>query len=206
MNNGQEIEVKFYLADIERFRENAVKAGAELITARVYELNLRFDTPQRDLTQQRRVLRLRKDDNNRITYKGPGKEDQLVAVRQEIEFQVSDFDAAQQLLEALGYEVSIRYEKYRTTFHLMNAEVVLDELPYGNFVEIEAPDGETVQRVAEYLKLDWEARIIDNYLGLFERLKTNLGISADNLSFAELEEGSYSAADLGVKAGDRAEA
>jgi adenylate cyclase, class 2 len=203
MNNGQEIEVKFYLADIERFRENAVKAGAELITARVYELNLRFDTPQRDLTQQRRVLRLRKDDNNRITYKGPGKEDQLVAVRQEIEFQVSDFDAAQQLLEALGYEVSIRYEKYRTTYHLMNAEVVLDELPYGNFVEIEAPDGETVQRVAEYLKLDWEVRIIDNYLGLFERLKTKLGISAHNLSFAELEEGSFSAADLGVKPGDR---
>jgi len=31
------------------------------------------------------------------------------------------------------------YEKYRTTFTIGSLEVVLDELPYGNFVEIEGP-------------------------------------------------------------------
>jgi len=41
------------------------------------------------------------------------------------------------VFEALGYAVYMMYEKYRTTFRLDNLEVVLDELPYGNFVEIE---------------------------------------------------------------------
>ena len=32
----------------------------------------------------------------------------------------------------------MRYEKYRETFTLEGAEIVLDELPVGNFMEIEA--------------------------------------------------------------------
>jgi adenylate cyclase, class 2 len=201
--NGQEIEVKFYLDDLAAFRARVAKAGAGLVTPRVHELNLRYDTPERTLTRQQRVLRLRQDDRSRITYKGPAEAGQAVAVRQEIEFEVSDFEAAQHMLSALGYEVSVMYEKYRTTFLLDTAEVVLDELPYGNFVEIEAPDSATVQRLADSLNLNWEVRITDSYLALFERLKANRGIPAQNLSFEELEGIAISSEDLGVQPADR---
>jgi adenylate cyclase, class 2 len=203
MTNGQEIEVKFYLADLAGFRTKVAKARATLVSERVYEINLRFDTPGRELTHDHRVLRLRKDDHIRLTYKGPAQEGQTVAVRQEIEFGVSDFDAAKQLLEALGYEVSVMYEKYRTTFRFENAEVVLDELPYGNFVEIEAPNPKAVQRLANGLELDWEARISDSYLALFERLKISRAIQADHLVFKELEGLTIDPIDLGVLPGDR---
>jgi adenylate cyclase, class 2 len=203
--NNQEIEAKFYLTDMARFRSRVSKAGAGLITARVHEVNLRFDTPDRHLTRDHRVLRLRKDDGFRMTYKGPAQAGQAVAVRQEIEFEVSSFEAAQNLLEALGYEVSVMYEKYRTTFSLLDAEVVLDELPYGNCVEIEAPDVQTVQKLAGMLDLDWEARISDSYLTLFERLKTKQGLSATNLAFAEFEGITIQPVDLGISAGDLSE-
>jgi adenylate cyclase, class 2 len=201
--NDQEVEVKFYLSDMAGFRARVAKAGAGLVTARVHEVNLRFDTPDRSLTRQHRVLRLRKDDLNHLTYKGPAQEGQSVTVRQEIEFEVSDFEAAQKLLAALGYEVSVTYEKYRTTYQLQNAEIVLDELPFGDFVEIEAPDAQSVQRLADFLDLDWDARISDSYLALFERLKTERGIHADNLSFSELGGITIAPADLGVFPGDR---
>jgi adenylate cyclase, class 2 len=201
--NGQEIEVKFYLADMAAFRARVAKAGAGLVTPRVHELNLRFDTPERTLTRLQRVLRLRKDERSRITYKGPAEPGMAVAVRQEIEFEVSDFEAARQMLAALGYEVSVIYEKFRTTFRLETGEVVLDELPYGNFVEIEAPDSATVQRLADSLNLNWEHRITDSYLALFERLKANRGVTAQNLSFSEIEGTAVLPEDLGVQPGDR---
>jgi adenylate cyclase, class 2 len=200
--NNQEIEVKFYLTDMAGFRSRVAKAGAGLVTARVHEVNLRFDTPSHDLAGQHRVLRLRKDDIYRLTYKGPAQAGQPVAVRQEIEFEVSDFQAAQDLLGALGYEVSVMYEKYRTTFHLMHAEVVLDELPYGDFVEIEAPDVATVEKLADLFELDWEARISESYLALFDRLKTNRALTVQNLTFAELNGMTFEPADLGIRAGD----
>ena len=58
----QEIEVKFYLQDLAAFRQRLLSAGAFLTQPRVKEINLRFDTPQKDLSQKAQVLRLRKDE------------------------------------------------------------------------------------------------------------------------------------------------
>ena len=46
---------------------------------------------------------------------------------------MGDFEAARRLLEALGYRLTVMYEKYRTTYHLRHLIVVLDEMPYGEF-------------------------------------------------------------------------
>ena len=60
--------------------------------------------------------------------------------RTEIEFGVDDFAKAKQFLEHLGYQSILVYEKYRTTYELDHAHIMLDELPYGNFIEIEGED------------------------------------------------------------------
>lgn len=200
--DGQEIEVKFLISDLAGFRSRLVNAGAVLTGDRVHEINLRFDTPDRALTQQQKVLRLRKDRIDRLTFKGPAQQGQSVIVRAEIEVEVSDFEATQRILEALGYEVSAMYEKYRTTFHFDHAEVVMDELPFGNFIEIEAGDQSAVQSIASTLGLRWEARIFDSYLALFDRLRTNLSMQISNLSFADLGGMKVTPADLGVVPGD----
>ena len=108
----REIEVKFYVRGLISTEKLLQELGADQVQARTHEYNLRFDTPDGELTQRDHVLRLRKDSAARVTYKGPGFTLDGVYHRKEIEFAVSDFDAAQTLLEALGYQVSMVYEKF----------------------------------------------------------------------------------------------
>jgi adenylate cyclase class 2 len=185
--SDQELEVKFYLSDLPALRARLEAAGAQLFKPRVHEINLRFDTPSGDLTRGYRALRLRQDSEARLTYKGPGELVDGVRSRQELEFTVSDFETARHFLEALGYEVSVMYEKYRATYTLDGVLVTLDEMPYGNFAEIEGPDGASIRKTAGVLGLDWERRILDSYIMLFDRLRERFGLAFRDLSFANFE-------------------
>ncbi len=198
----QEIEVKFPLRNLAALAGRLEALGAHLLVPRVRETNLRFDTPDRALTAARRVLRLRQDNNAVMTYKGPAALGEEVSDRQEIEFQVGDFAAARRLLEALGYEVSVMYEKYRTTYALADLVITLDEMPFGCFAEIEGPDAASIRNAAAALGLDWDARSTASYLGLFNLLQVKRGLSAQNLSFAELEGVQVSMEDMGLRYAD----
>ena len=59
--------------------------------------------------------------------------------KHQIEFEtvVSDVDATENIIEKLGYKLSVVYEKHRKAWHLGDVEVVLDELPFGYYMEIE---------------------------------------------------------------------
>lgn len=202
MNSAeQEIEVKFYLRDLAALERRLKAAGGQLTRARQHETNLRFDLPDHSLAAGQRVLRLRQDDRAVVTYKGPAQAGAEVAVRQEIEFVVDDYQAARRFFEALGYQVVVMYEKYRTTYRLPGLEVVLDELPFGHFCEIEGGSGEAIHAAAESFGLAWEARIRESYLALFERLKARRGLNARHLSFADLQGIEVNAGDLGVEYG-----
>ncbi len=199
----QEIEVKFYLLRQAALEKRIQAAGGILAQARVHEVNLRFDLPDGSLTADHRVLRLRQDVRSVLTYKGPSAAGQVVNMRQEIETDVSDFAATRRILEALGYQVTVMYEKWRTTYQLENLEIVLDELPYGDFCEIEGPDAESIRSTAGLLKLDWGARITDSYLGMFGRLKANLGLTAEHLDFASFASLKIRPDDLGAVYADK---
>jgi len=169
----------------------------------VHEINLRFDTPDRSLTSAGKVLRLRQDTRARVTYKGLGTLEGGAHLRQELEFTVSDFDTAKALFEALGYQVYTIYEKYRTTYQLGNVEVVVDELPTGDFLEIEGPDSDSIHHAAQQLGLNWEAGIMDSYTALFERLKVRLGLSFRDLSFDNFKDMEITPELLGVMIADK---
>jgi len=177
------MEVKYYLADLPALEARLKSLGAQLIKERVHETNLRFDLPDGSLSQTYQVLRLRQDSAPRLTYKGPSRYDQGVRVRQEIEFQVSDFRAARELFEALGYQVSMMYEKYRTTYELDGVQVTLDEMPYGNFAELEGPNPQAIQAANQRLGLDWEARVPESYTALFDLLRAVMRLDFRDLSF-----------------------
>ncbi len=200
--NDTEVEAKFYLGDPDGLRRRLEALGAVLAHPRVHEVNLRFDLPDGSLTRERRVLRLRRDSRAVLTFKGPTQPGAEVAVRQEIESEVADFDACRRLLEALGYQVSVMYEKFRTTYRLEEMEIVLDELPYGAFCEIEAADGDSIHRLAGQLGLDWAARITMSYLALFDQLKRARGWAIRDLSFDNLRGLTFSPEDLGSRRAD----
>lgn len=199
---GSELEVKFYIS---RRKELEMKLDTlgKVIAPRVLEVNLRFDTPDRSLTAAGKVLRLRRDTKVRVTYKAGGTLEGGVNRRQELEFTVSDFDTARSLFEALGYQVYTIYEKFRTTYSLGNVEVVVDELPTGDFLEIEGPDKESIYSAAQQLGLNWDAGIMDSYTVLFERLKGRIGLTFRDLSFENFRGLEISPEDLGVKIADQ---
>ena len=200
--NGQEIEVKFYLQDLPGLRQRLLALGAIPMQERVLEINLRFDTPERRLYQNGQVLRLRQDTAARVTYKGAGILSAGARLREELEYTVDDFAMVRRVFEALGFQVYMTYEKYRATYALGEVLVTLDEMPYGNFAEIEGPHGEVIQYAAEQLGLDWEARNLDAYTVLFENAKQSLGLAFEDLTFANFVGMQVTPQDLGVRAAD----
>lgn len=187
-NSNQEMEVKYYLADLPALEARLQSLGAKPVQPRTHETNLRFDLPDGSLSRTYQVLRLRQDSAARLTYKGPSRYDQGVRVRQEIEFRVSDFEAARELFEALGYQVSMMYEKYRITYELDGVQVTLDEMPYGNFAELEGPNPQAIQAANRRLDLNWEARVPESYTALFDILRAVMRLDFRDLSFENFKD------------------
>jgi adenylate cyclase class 2 len=194
--------VKFYVTQLETLERRLQSLGAELIQARTMELNLRFDTPEHELENGFRVLRLRMDTAARMTYKGPSIGRQGVRVRQEIEFEVSDFDSARSLLQALGYRIIMIYEKYRAVYRLDGVDVALDELPYGRFVELEGPDAESIHALSDRLELNWDASAPGSYAMLFEGLRSRMSLPFRDLTFQNFIQLDVDSELLGVRPAD----
>ena len=184
--DGQETEVKFYVRQLKRVEQRLQALGARLIQPRIYEVNLRFDRPDGSLQREEKVLRLRQDAQARLTYKGPSQQTADVLIRQEIEITVDNFEAARSFMEALGYIPVATYEKYRSTYELGELHVMLDELPYGDFVEIEGPDIESLKNVSKKLELTFSNAIPTNYLDLFVGISQKRGLDQSQLTFAAL--------------------
>lgn len=198
----QELEVKFYIRDIAALESRLKKAGASLVNPRIFELNLRYDNPAGELSRDHRVLRLRQDTAAVLTYKGPSQAREDVSARQEIEFTVSDFTAARHMLEALGMVVVFIYEKQRKTYDLNNIKVTLDEVPFGNFIEVEGPDADQIQAAAKLLGVNWEARNMESYSAIFTRLQTKKSLPFRDMTFANFQGLEFTAEDLGVRPAD----
>ncbi len=221
MAGGQETEAKFYVRDLNPIKSRLEKLSARVAQKRVLETNIRFDLPGAPLRAEGRVLRLRRDTSTKFTYKSASTNEQGVLSREEIEFGVDDFEKAKRFLEALGYEKLVYYEKYRMTYAMQLPEgflphyaekedrpsegfisVMLDELPYGNFVEIEGETIEAIRAVADQLNLNWETAIGTSYHALFERAHRALNLSFRDISFANFANIRVDAAHLGVYPAD----
>ena len=200
--NHQEIEVKFYVNDLKRLEALLLELGAVLIQPRVHESNIRFDLPDGSLRAGSRVLRLRRADDVRLTYKGQGKSINGVLARDEIEFTVGDFETARQFLEALGYVQIAVYEKFRATYQLDETQVMLDELPFGDFVEIEGPGVDSIRLTATRLGLAFGAAVDAGYLSLHKRIAATRQLDPAKLTFAALEGFRPSPEKMGVRPAD----
>lgn len=198
---AQEIEAKFYILRPVDLQRRIEALGATLTAHRVHELNLRFDTPERELHQLGHVLRLRQDTVARLTYKDAAHPEAGALSRSELEITVSDFGVTRDILEALGYQVAFIYEKYRTIYSLDGTELMIDELPAGNFLEIEG-DPDSIKSAAQQLGLDWAAAIPYSYSALFERLSARRSLGFRDLTFENFKGVTISSADLGVTPAD----
>lgn len=178
-----EIEVKFILSDYAALMRKIDALGLPCTQERVFELNLRFDQPDQRLFAAHQVLRLRKDHQAHLTFKGPGVLEEGVLLRKEIETIVADYDATKRLLETIGYEVIMIYEKYRANYLTDGVVLSVDETPFGLFIELEGESPEQVRLAADKLGMDWAQRINQSYFALLNVFNQNTGNNFRDLSF-----------------------
>ena len=181
--SNQEIEVKFLISNLPALLEKIQSLGALTLRPRMLEVNLRFDTHDMKLSERAQVLRLRQDDQAVLTFKSPGEIVNGVISRTELEVVVSDFQTTRAILEALGFQVFMTYEKYRQNFKLNELVASVDEMPYGNFIELEGSSPEHVRATADLLGLDWNQRINLSYTALLGLYNQNTGHTFRDLSF-----------------------
>jgi adenylate cyclase class 2 len=101
---------------------------------------------------------------------------------QEYEVEVSDFGQAHAILTKLGFAVALRFEKYRETFTYQGAEIVLDEVPFGVFMEIEGSQ-DAIRAIVTALGLDFNARLVSSYVDIFDTVCTTYKLPVTDITF-----------------------
>jgi len=144
-----EIEKKYRLTEEQRefVLRRLPTIGATLVREE-FEENTLYSGGGVDV--ERSVLRLRRvGDCAILTYKKRFPGSSSIKHQSEDETEVDDPDAMDAILEALGFEPAMVYEKRRKTWDLRRAEVVIDELPFGLFMEIEGKESDIASIEAE---------------------------------------------------------
>lgn len=135
-----ETEKKYRLGTkrLEEITQKLVELGAEFVKE-VFEVNYQHRGGEMD--ERGATLRLRKiGDFTMLTYKEKVRNENGAKRKIEFETHVSDVEAAENIIERLGYRLTAVYEKRRKYWRLDDVEVVLDELPFGLFMEIEGTE------------------------------------------------------------------
>ena len=206
-----EVELKLYCPNLGEVQQRLQSMGAQPLEPRVLERNLRYEDAGNSLGARGVILRLRQDKRARLTLKMPGDSapgSDAILRRFEAEIEVSDFDTAALILEKLGYQVQLLYEKYRSTWALGGTEVALDELPCGNFVEIEG-EAAQIEHAVRALALEGAPRLPLGYAAIFEAIQGYLGLPLHELTFFAFSNIALPAnfyTDLALQAGDDGQA
>jgi adenylate cyclase class 2 len=177
-----EIEVKFYLSEPALIRNRILSIGAES-KGRFFEINFRYEDNEKNLIKEKSLLRLRKDSKTTLTFKSqPYEKKEDFKILHELEVEVSDFQTMNSILEALGFHKEQIYEKWREILILENTIFCIDTMPFGNFLEIEGT-GPEIMKSAALLGLEWENRILLNYLAIYEKIQKKFHLPFSDVTF-----------------------
>lgn len=180
-----EIEIKLRVRSGAAARRLLKGAGFAVVKRRVFETNVLFDNPARDLLAGRCLLRVRRAGGRSIlTYKGAPAEGRHKS-REELETPVARPETLELILDRLGFEPVFRYEKFRTEYRQGDHAglATLDETPIGLFLELEgAPDW--IDSVASALGFAERDYILASYAILYREHCRERGVTLGNMVFS----------------------
>ena len=189
MPANQEVEIKFRIDDLGALATSLPTVGFQLITPRTHEMNVLYDQPGGKLRRKGALLRLREYGPTwTLTYKDRSVPQKgRHKSRLELETEIKNGEAMAQVLEALGYRASFRYEKYRSEWSDATGHVVIDETPIGNFGEIEGP-AEWIDSTARRLNIPLKSYIRESYAELFMAWKRGTRSKASDMTFVSVRQ------------------
>jgi adenylate cyclase class 2 len=179
---ANEVEIKFRIADVRALTRALKRAGFKQITRSTHEMNTLYDLPGQKLRKRGELLRLRQYGKEWIlTHKAKGTAGRH-KVRVERETRVEDGKMMDEILRALGFAPTFRYEKYRAEWSDGKGHVVIDKTPIGNVGEIEGP-ARWIDRTARALGTASEDYITQTYAAMFFEWKRRTGSPAKEMTF-----------------------
>jgi adenylate cyclase class 2 len=182
MSATLEREVKLRFDSAETARAAILGIGATPLHARRLQEDSLLDTDGGLLRERRCALRVRVESGRSfVTFKGP-VQPSTMKLREELETFVGDGPLLLRILEALGFRVWFRYQKYREEFAVGNVIAAIDETPVGTFVEIEGCD-HGIAAAAELLGRGPGDYLLDSYRSLFTHYCEEHGQAATDMVF-----------------------
>ena len=171
-----EIEKKYRLSQMQReFVLEKLKESGAQFAGEDFEENILYRGGILD--EKNAVLRVRKiGEKALLTYKQ--RIESFSDIKQQIEHETLIDDPAEleKIVENLGFRVKLIYEKRRRTWCFRQTEIVLDELPFGLFMEIEG----SITSIAEAeMLLDIEDFTTEHKT--YPRLTAELGREVDGI-------------------------
>jgi adenylate cyclase class 2 len=121
------------------------------------------------------VLRLRRVNGRALlTFKQRFPSKSPIKHQREEETEVTDADALAAILRSLEFRPALVYEKRRVRWHIGKAEIAVDELPFGLFMEIEGSEKE-IARVEKLLEAEALPAVMETYPALTAQLGIKRG-------------------------------
>jgi adenylate cyclase class 2 len=165
-----ETEIKLAVHNLAVIQRKLLLLRFTLKTARTFESNEIYDTPESTLRNSGSLLRVREyGDEFVLTYKGVGNSGRH-KVREEVETRVESPAATRQILQRLGFRIAFRYEKYRTEYAAEGGVAVVDETPIGHYLELEGSP-EWIDRTATTLGFSESDYITKSYGTLYNEYR-----------------------------------
>ena len=132
------------------------------------------DAPKNKMEANGRMFRLRQKGEEHIyTIKNKRKEirkKEKVVAKDEHETPISNIESFAKVLEKYGMEKTREKKKHRISYKLENMEFdfdVYEDIP--EFLEIEGPDGKTIQSWVRKLWLEWYEQMLWGSRKIFKR-------------------------------------
>lgn len=167
---NHEIEAKIMVEALEPVAGRLQQLGAQFLHT-IQQADSYFMDTHKLLHKNDCGLRVRRQsidgkESACLTFKG-AREKTKYKSRLEYETGISDPNAAENILEGLGYHKRLTVEKKRSVWQLDNCEICLDQLPdLGCFVEVEGDDEETISSVLAKLNLQDQPHISSGYASM----------------------------------------
>lgn len=151
-----EIETKILEVDVNKVKEKMLELGAENV------LNTRlsvdwFKAPEHKEGEYPWFLRIRTDSegHSEVTWKGKREHLGVSSTKKEINLQIPDLKACEELFLGIGLELYGHQEKNRISWKYKNWRFDLDQYPnMPAYLEIEGESEESIQQAIKLLQLE----------------------------------------------------
>ncbi len=185
-----EIEVKVRVEDLKTYVGKAEELGYEVLQPRLFEGNFLYDFPERPLSISGCMLRVRETVEGALfTFKGKVVSHDRYKIRPEEETRCDNGEKLRAILENIGLRTFFKYEKYRREYQAPGAILCLDEMPFGNFLELEGSP-ESIEALAAALELDSSSFLRRSYADLYGEHCRKLGKPFGNILFEKEDKNS----------------